>query len=544
MSETISIILPDNYTVKQYYIRGTADQIREQVINRKFRHILGAIEFPDGNAALYYKCAVCPHCGKKNLLRTVPPRDGYPSRESMENWATGQNSFFGDYQKSSFIMAQDVILPEVLTCKKCGKTSERGDCERSVLISSHRGKINISIPFDNMFEFLKDADYSVMTLTAPFIYTQEITFNLHNGHTSFGIRNHQGESVYVRDITTCDDEMFLESDLPEIICLPSVREAVRKKFEEYGSLSFEDKELDFRTFILATRFVGYPHDFYRKIPFELGTKKIYPELRRAAKQIRIAKNLPKVYERVGLPKCKSIRRAIFTDPAIMFYFRELKKLCDIVGNVDMISISLSQNRMYALLARLTAYPEVFRYISDCVESGRMRKVARMLLAPLCTMEKYINDGICYAVMSRSARRRILEQPTCNENEDSLIIRQFLPSHPIHKPYPDLSVGKYAGYDFEWLITTEDYRHAGKSMSNCLADYDDPVMVMKKDGEYIAAFSLISEDVIGQAYLRENINMGSDEKTLNALGRWAKKNGVTFRIPTYDEFENIFGEEYA
>ena len=547
MSETISIALQTSYTVAEYCIRGPKDRIRQQLLSHKLKNIIGVKVLDDKNAALIYKCAICPHCGKRRLLKVIPSRDGYPSRARLETWATGQTSLFEECGEDSFEIPSDVILPGVLVCKNCGKMSERGEEVGSVEISMHRGKISITYPFENIFELLENADYSVITLCAPFIYNQTVTFNLHNGHTVFSISDSEGEDIYKRDITTCDDELFLNNGLPEIICLPNVRRAIRERFGKFGGFSFEEQSANFRTFVLAARFVGYPQDFYKKIPFLCESIELHPSFRKAARYMQNANRLPRVYEKMKLPGAKSVRREIFRDPALMFYARELKGLYGAIDNIDVFCKIFAKPSLYRVLASISCYPAVIDFVRDLGKAGMMNKIVRGLVCSEHHLNSFIHNAICYAAMSGYAKsvflQRALNPFVCESNYFS----EFLPSHPVHNPDKTISVGHFYGFDFEWLITTADYLEAGREMDNCLATYGRPAIVIKKDNKYVAALSIDRPRLIGDARLCKNISISRDKDVESAVEKWAKKNHMVLRKRGYeDEFDfDLFeDEEYA
>lgn len=222
-------------------------------------------------------------------------------------------------------------------------------------------------------------------------------------------------------------------------------------------------------------------------------------------------------------------RSIFAAPAMMFYSKELKRLYDAVNNVDLFCAVLREKIVFRVLAHLSGYPAVFDFISALAEAGKGIKLIRGLTRATMFLDSFIKQAQYFATVKEEARRSVLDWSLCPTDPELEYIPGLLPSYPVNIPDRTISVGRLRGYDFEWLVTSEDYRRAGYAMNNCLAGYLSPVVVMKREGEYIAAISVDRSRTVTDTRLCDNIHIGKDDEARAAFECWARKNKFSCRL---------------
>ena len=213
--------------------------------------------------------------------------------------------------------------PNPWECPACRAVSPKVTSVYHVVISHNRSKqrIRVSLPQEQ----------------------EHLEFHFHRGRTVFQIR----DAGHPMDITECA-ETLEGTKMQTVLQADKIRQVLHDLFQtQWGPvpLPFAENELSPERLILLCRFVGYPESFYSAIPFFIGTQKLPRTFRSTAKRIHHArKGLPKLMD--SLSWCtRSVKRALYQKPALLFFHRELTVVYDCMnGNIDHFCELLAADR--------------------------------------------------------------------------------------------------------------------------------------------------------------------------------------------------------
>ena len=482
-----------------------------------------AINNYDGTATLISSIVKCPYCGSELPVKYVSNKE--TNREKITQWASGQLTLF-EHNIADLTIGKKFFVDEKIHCPYCKNVSKKSERYYDVSIAKERGKIIVSCTFDSIDELLSIKWPERIELKSPFIYYETTVFNLHSGHTYIQITNCEGEVVCVRDVTEIPD--FERNGILYNLLLSNqkLRKKLKESFKDNNGFPFHSQMITFENLVSATRFVGYNRNFYNSIPLRIETYELSPGFKAVAKALHLSKNVPVVYERLNLPANKATRRIIFSNPGLMFYYREIKQLYNAVNNIDYFNRILLFEHIYFILSKMSCYPVIAKFISEAFKYESSTVVMNQMAKHFYSLCLY---SFKYMSMSDAAKKTERNQKKwlnlCRENSYT-IEAEAIPSTIRCMPCTQISDCLIDGYSFERLVTTNDYKMAGKMMNNCLSSYYFPVIAVKANGVFVAAFSVSSNwEKISEAFLRNNQPITNNFGVCAAIRRWCKRYDV-------------------
>lgn len=487
----------------------------------------------------------CPFCGHEvpayaYYLKNTGYGNYKPiSRDAVDAWANPQYSFFED--ENATLELNEVFVPEhKYLCGKCGRGSFEDNRVKTVRIVSEKNKIVVSCSAQMKYVLDLMMKYSHQSSSLRFPLTECIEFNLGNGRVHLTIKNNDGSTVIIRDITYAGHLWMMAETYSAIKDSYLVRRALKHCFTKMygGTLPFSSNELSPENFVAMTQFVGYPRAFYYTVPYDLSGGNIEGSFVAISRRMHNARYLERIYAASTLPRMKSIRKLFFSEPGFFFYIHEAEILWSVFADPNHYRNLLAMPRIYELLSNLRQYPGVFLFFQDY----KAIKGAGHLMAKLTSkFDSTLEYAVNYCSMSLAARIR--DQKTWNLKNVS-IRRRIVHSIPMQTGCHSIKDSCVDGYTFSWLRTKYEYSQAGSALRNCLAGWstdDNPVVAVKKGEVFKAAIEIKDASVV-QARAVNNAPIEHDEKLHRAIEKWKlvnKLKPVRFIVSDDDDEDGLW-----
>lgn len=474
----------------------------------------------------------CPHC-----RRTTPAYFGFfhigaaydchAARRDVEEWFAPQISFF-DEDTDLLQLNTPLNDRENHVCPRCGGMSApfSGDFalqfvkdDRSIAVSyqTFSPELLLDLPWPD------NADISF----SPPI-TESVVFDFSSGLTLLRFSDAAGKHLGEWD-ANCVRTVWESSKLYQILQNNTlVKRRLRMLFSQQtqSEFPFSIAGLTPERFALLTRFQGYPESFYHAIPYTVSTGKIDESFAEILPALRKADNLPALCDSMGIPKMKTIRRVLFSNPGLFFYLAECRKLWDVLADRNFFRSVLSFSHIYEILSFMHQFPAVMDFFADYT-AQHGAKALKLLLKDFSDFLKIF--AIQYAAMNPAARRGAVYSPE-KYDADIDVLFPSIPrtySIPVHIGETSIPDSIVDGYSFARLNNLMDYVIAGQTLHNCLNEnYPsyNPVYIIKKNGIIRAAIELRNRTVI-QARCFNNMHVELNPNTNAALNRWAKLKSI-------------------
>lgn len=481
----------------------------------------------------------CPFCGSETpayaafhgaVLEEKKPRVGV---RSFERWADPQRAIPG-FVPDEYRLNNVWIPAEEYTCPVCGQDSTPLRRSRTVHIRARRGRADISWDSASLKRVLRSSHFSGRTLTLTPPLSETVTFDMKKGRVVLRVTDAAGNLAAVRDLTGGRD-VWEESSVYRLIAASdAARQQLFLAFREaWGrELPFEEKDLTPELFTAATRFVGFPRDFYDAVPYDLETGRIEKSFRAVSRRLHSADALPELYGASGLPGMKSVKRALFSRPGLFFYLEEAGMLWEAVGDPNIFCRLLDIPRIYDVMSFLHRFPDCLAFFRDYVRERGGPGMLRLLSTRWDRLQGYIAQ---YSIMRPSSRA---EERRKWRGDAELIPGDMNFSIPMQYGDHDIADCCVDGYRFSWLRSRADFRAAGEALNNCLISWQstgNPVVAVKRDGRYVAAVE-VSDGMVVQARSADNQSMESVPSLNAAYLKWLDKFHLVQR-PFLDLFDD-------
>ena len=500
-----------------------------------------AVNNHNGTATLIYSVVRCPYCGRETPVRNT---SAAMDKDAIDEWASEQFSLISA-GNPRLTLTHNLRRRATFRCDCCGRESSENETYHSITASGTGGKIKISRKIHDIKELLDICAADNLSLSLPFIYYETLVFNLKKGRTYIQIEDAEKNPVWVRDVTENPESIANGVICNLISSNDALKREIKRRFEE--TAAFNPEQITLESLILAARFIGYDSGFYRTIPFLVGTYKLYPGFKGIADKMHFAAKIPALYKHLNLPMNKRTRKIIFTNPGLMFYHNEIIKLRRAVNNIDYFNRILSLDNVYMILAKLNCYPAIYDFLADAFRYGHGSVVMKQITQYFQAPAQY---ALRYAAMSE--RMRALERKQdgwlrkCNTYECTYgyeySCTDDMPSLPSFIRFPpdaDIPDCEIDGYKFSWLMTTNDYTHAGREMHNCLATVDYPVVAVKSNGKYVAAISFDTPKKIADARMCRNRSVRHNVPLCIAIQKWCERYNIEWDEDNYDDTDYDF-----
>ncbi len=298
-----------------------------------------------------------------------------------------------------------------------------------------------------------------------------------------------------------------------------------------------------------TNFVGYTDkSFYHNIPSDEYDFTIDPIFKKARNKLHNSDNCLELLNQSDLPKSKSIKKVMFTHPALFFYLDEINTLWELFGkDHNLLRSFLESKNAVANLYTMHTYPGIIEFYKDFVnEKGSydFYKLITFLDKKAC---KY---GIFYSAFSES--KKALERKTWSEgssilksgyqrlgvgiNVDALFVAETEHSQEVK-----ISDQNHNGYTFSVIKCRNQRVIAAEHLNNCLKSghFTNLIIGVMKYGRYVAAVEVnAKENYIIQALIKDNEDIEEDKSIFLAFKKWCKANKMhynNFEYPNVEAF---------
>ena len=371
---------------------------------------------------------------------------------------------------------------------------------------------------------------------------EALCFSFRRGRSFLRLEDGEGRFFDTRALTgglpKGDPLLTLLGEDPALLAL--LREGFIRAWD--GELPYPEQELNPERLVQLCAFMGYPRSFYDAVPLRRGGLGVPPDFRRAARALHRAADLPRTVERCGLPQMKSIRRALFTRPELLFYPAELRKLWNILPDPNRFCALLGDRYVFRLLSALHSYPGITAFLADYCRAAGRERLCRELREERCSLPFC---AFSYAAMRPSARRDALREQIrdpwfflpsfTHENELRYSIPALREEEPAVPLYEELGE-----YTFRVLCSGEDFRQAGQALKNCLTDFQwfegSTVVVVRRGRTDRAAVQLRGKELL-QAMGTGNRPLEAEEELYAVYQTWCGQYGLTpAKEPEYGEIE--------
>ena len=494
------------------------------------------------DAVLYSRRILCPDCQNEYGMDSHPalfywslgaPKLDLPCEARIREWAETAGTLFDDGREHSLLLAPPVGVPREFACPECHRVLHRTEGKRRVRLRRHRHKITLSSRITGLEEMLAlQWMRGKRSISLP--DTEELVLDLARGRVHVKVLDSSGAVLAQRDITH-EPGTLNGGAVYRALRIKSVTDQLISMLEkEWGSpLPLAVGDGNTAALFQMTAFVGYGAAFYDSIPYTRGSWSLDRSFRRQAKALHRAADAPNLLRGSGLPEVKSVRRALFGEPGLLFYLDEICTLWQILGDVNLLCRFLRDVAAYEVLAGLHAAPGAWQYLRDLCEEKGPAYLLRCIWRDWSILRV---QAVEYGAMNPVLRSRMRKQWADRRMPLSLyepVCHYSLPMVHQADRIPDCTV---QGFAFRWLRTVNDFVRAGEELDNCLTDWrpgHSEVTGIYRDGEIVAAAEIDGHKVV-QARTAHNGNL-SDQPALNAAFQlWMRRNGLVWDFQPVDD----------
>lgn len=498
------------------------------------------------SAALYRHIWICP-CGARlpayaYYLQKASLPAGIP-KIRLEAWSDQQLSLFGDHE-DRLTVHQQINAGGSITCPVCGNASRLSSHTRRVVIEMGNRKLTAVAELQSISDILQTKWLPQSISDFVFPLYESVSFNLRRGTVCLMMKNSNGHVLAAYDITECPDRWNNSLLLNILLTNKTVYRQFRRSFAELYRAQFPFRIDSFspESYILLTRFIGYPEAFYYSIPFSGKTLSLDRSFRSAARILHDSENMLAYYSNCRLPDAKTIRKLIYENPAFLFYPKELAAMWDILKDVNLLRNLLTSPMIYDLLGQLHQYPGVLSFYVDY----QAKKGSRALLHRLKQDLPGTNyEAIVYASMSKWGKEAEqkhwthkykprahwhLPQYYDDDGEPMQAVADLpqvcnysvpmVPNDALHYPFYKSGI-----YQIRLLKSRREFIAAGEQLHNCLGEWHRNMGLVFVTYEGTNAVAAIEVDNysrrIRQVRTTNNRPVRADSQLGLAILEWSK-----------------------
>ena len=480
----------------------------------------------------------CACCGKLFYLPEIgldyaeEDEEAYLHDEDEGDQNQTHNDWFFDWscQLSFFELSKDTCCFKLLApygpinCDFCGYSAEASEDESASFrftIHNNETELIITEQYEHDEALYTMSNESDIVELIPSFLKWEIMFDFQSGRTYFTFCNEE-------KIDVTDSPFPAGSSLFTMMNMcPKLKKAVMSSFMLHGfDLNFPDEDINAEKLILMTRFQGFPTSFYKAIPIDRRSRVLSIGFSEIAEQLRSYNNVPIVFERYGLPNKKRLKNVIFTNPELLFFVNEIKKLLFL--NYDVIIQILTSKVVYKFLAYLHQKPELYNFLHQSNDE----------LGSTGTWDYIKSKGVMNFAIMASDYCRVsegrTETYTIKRWKMNLITNTNAPCIDFNISLPsecDIPDEKYDDdYSIVRLRNCEEIHTAASHLNNCLSDAwekkdCETFFGIKKGCNYVAAIELRSDTIVS-ALLSGNRYISEDDAVWSIYLEWINKYGLT------------------
>ncbi len=560
MTNCLQLNIPTGYTVTQEKVTVGIDEAVDILKTRRRRKYISA--FRSGYETFaelrkdVWRCPYCNHERPTTLMVANTKRAGKylygsyaPTKAQIERWGTHQLSLFEKDDEKLILNSAPIITGEQM-CSKCGRKSLPSLSQREVNLTYNKQQIVLRAEVSGLGELLAIPWVVEGTITIKFPIYEVVTFDLNTGHTTIELQSANDVCVAKRDITT--QPYVWEKGVVYQLIRDNVvlNRTMKRLFSDVfgGLLPFGKDELTPDKYILMTRFVGFPRRFYDAVPYVPGGFQIEESFRSVEKKLHSAEDAFILFDTSALPKCKSIKKIVYSNPGLLFYLPECENLWAIINDVNHFRALLKDDSVFNVLSILHQRPRLFEYVSDyCRVKGARAMLSVITEGWLFSIEAAIDyctmcDSMKLAEQQqwkdRTQKNSHIEDEDEFDDEDDeyededddegwyprFSNRGMMFSVPMKKPITEIVNCVIDGFSFSWLRSGNDYYMVGKALRNCLGRWRttyNPVVAVKQEEKIVAAIE-VGPDGIHQVQGYHNSCISRVNGLSAAYEKWCER----------------------
>ncbi|MBP3633766.1 MAG: hypothetical protein J6J43_04240 [Oscillospiraceae bacterium] len=320
---------------------------------------------------------------------------------------------------------------------------------------------------------------------------------------------------------------------------PVLNDALEKGFSHFWkgvSLPFTGHRMTLDRCVLMTRFVGFPACFFDAIPFDRDTGIIHEDFRKQAAALHTPDDCDELLKGTTLPYVRSVRKAFFLHPGLLFYTQQCQQLYEILQNIDVFCEFLSSLSAFEVLSSIHDFPGVLEFYLDYGKDCGANALCRQLTLRPDTVNRL---ALQYCAMNEHRKKQLQtswhQHGFWKECSCTLLNTEGSLSIPMSCVPSGICDTVIDGFAFLWLRSKQDYIRAGKDLDNCLVEWrrtGNPVVVVRKDMRTVAAIEVSGNNVC-QALTYGNRHMEPDTPLFEAFGKWCDRHHLDLLLEDDD-----------
>ncbi len=559
---TVQLKIPVGYTVTQRHEVVDIDTAVSLLKSRKRRKYISAYRTGfESCVKLRKDIWKCPYCYQEQAATVIAMqannsrigRDGSfeVSRTLIDKWGTNQYSLFNKDDEELALNPTPKLADEQ-RCPKCNRMSKPSGNLRTVDMLYGDLCLTLKTTVWDIGELLT-IPWKRSSFSLRFPIYETAIFNLQDRRAYLELGDEKGETLAKLDITAqhsawkkCTIYQLLRDNI-------AVKRAAWRYFSEKmgNQMPFSKKEFSPEKFILLTQFAGFPRSFYDAIPYVRGSYQIEETFHDVAGRLHKAENAILIFCESNLPKCKSLKRVLFSNMGLFFYMNECEELWRATNDINLYCRLLQNEAVFDLLSLLHQCPRLFEFVFDfaCIKGA---KALVEMLSHGWTSSIY-PYAINYCMMNASTKRieqekwkkQKIRYRVHGENNDANDAEYYFDcstiynirfSVPMKKPIHAIEDCVIDGFSFTWLRTGNDYSYAGALLKNCLENWgatNNPVVAVSQEEKIVAAIE-VSPHGIQQVQGHRNTSISHVPGLPEAYEKWRERFGL---VDAFDYMED-------
>lgn len=496
----ITVTVSDGYKIFEEKSLYDFENILKVLKEDNLTNIISAV-IKEEKVEVVKKYWFCPVCGCKHYIK----RKNTVSADGIEDKIFCPNLF---YTSNVLIAECKSLRKPIYICEKCGSFVPAKNKEYNFAVSCQNNIIKTELEINDIESLLNtqilDGDITSLINKMP-VY-ECLYLDLSKGNITLQIENLKGYVFSkvngINEIQALKSSRFFEL----LFYSDGLKKLVIKAFDgAWGKFDFPftEKDLNFELLFRLVKFINYPFsEFYYCIPYDEKEINVFPTFNNISEKIHRYNDLPELFANSSLPKVKSLKRLLFTNPEYFFYFDELEKLWQLINDINLFMTVIKSEQIFYLLSQIHIYGKVFEYFDVFIKHNSVKSFCHIIVRfPIRFMSNAVaylsiadENKIYYETVFTKKNFRLREFNYCFYYNKSFF---NIPMARINEKIKNCTID---GYNFVALKSKYEYLQAGKQLKNCLVGWDcidHPVVAIKKNNKIVGAVE-ISDSIVFQA----------------------------------------------
>lgn len=502
--------------------------------------ILGKIENNDiASAEIRKDCVIlkkfvwqCPFCNHENQILNYDEIQFSKIYDSLFY----QTSLFDDEDKViEFILENDD--DEIIhNCSKCGQIcSSLSKTHEIEILYDEKQNLKIRLKLDNIYDLLQ-VDWlsgDISNIIQQFPLFETINFDFSIGKVALSLEN-DNEDVLLSNKFYDEYKSLITLFISKSMEIKKTIQDILIQIWEPNNFPFNESQISFERLLALVKFVGYPDKrFYDSIPFNINDNHIFPSFKGISEKLHYYARVPELYTYTQLPNFKSLKKLIFSELQLLFYFGEIEKLWDTFHDENLLVRLLKSENRYEILAYLHLYPNMFDFFQDFI---KFKPKTTLVIKILDSFYPIFFYAINYSSMRLEAKKHENDiwKSTVNYDWLSKFKQYERPFNiPFSIPFRTLNSDfemEFGGFQFTPLSNKKEYVQAGRKLNNCLIEWistNNPVILVTHKGKAKAAIEIEDNKAVVQALAKNNESLYLHPKLSTVCTKYLDSNKIEY-----------------